>query len=150
MGVRRKIVSDAGFTIMEIIIAVLVLAIGLTTLIGLQTASVDQTLRDRSREIALLAGRRILAQIEADEDGVELANQEKRLDQLLKEFTGDVGDTISDAELRELQAFNARLEIVNWGIEQLNPEAMIKVILQISWGASDLDSVELVYFIPKS
>jgi prepilin-type N-terminal cleavage/methylation domain-containing protein len=140
--------GDSGFTLIEIIFAIVLLAAGLSIIIGLQSSAVTQSLRDRNKEIAIMAGRRILAQMESNEG--EAGNIELTLPlvKLMERFGAVPPGGERDPELDQLADFTGQLSIKSFGIEQLNPEAMKQITLAIYWSPSPLDSVELVYFVP--
>ena len=145
----QKLRRNEGFTLIEITIAVVILAMGLSIILGLQSSAVTQSLRDRNKEIALLAGRRILAHLEVDEGDLNTEDNSGPLPKLLERFgaTEKDGDGKEDAKLSD---YTARLQIEPWGIPDADPEAMKRVVLTISWSDSPSDSVELAYFVPSN
>ena len=67
MGGRRR---SSGFTLIEVVFAVLILAGSLVVLLGLQTSSLQLTGRGKMTQQAMLYARRILAPIETSKEGI--------------------------------------------------------------------------------
>lgn len=141
-----------GFTLVEVVIAILILAGSLVVLLGLQSASVTKALRDRNQLQAMLAAKHIFAAVEVFQ---QFDDRDDTLPvyQLLKDLDAlpDVGDSAEEEEL--YARMEARIQIGEWE----NPEALAplgadknllkRIYLQIFWGESPDDQMEIVYFI---
>jgi prepilin-type N-terminal cleavage/methylation domain-containing protein len=142
--------SHRGFTLIEVILAVVLLGMSLTVILGLQGAAVQQTVRDRERELALLHGRTILAYIESHESRIEPLREELPLVELLSKYGGNADSMqLSPDERTRLEGVTAKLEVTLINLPEPQNAVLKKVILDISWGASPLDSVSLTYFLPS-
>lgn len=148
---RRR---EAGFTLLEITIAVMVLAVSLVTLLGLQASIMEQSVRDRERQSALLVARRVLAAIEASEDPLQVGTREGKVGELLRMFLAGSEEDRSDATDASLN-LDAILRVEEFQVPSSDPdndkpEIMKKAFLKVFWGPSDLDSLELVYLVPDT
>ncbi len=140
---------ERGFTLLEITIAVALLAVSLVTLLGLEAQITQQTVTDRGRQKALLVARRVLSAIEASEDPVEPGTREASAGEILRYFlaTDDDRSSRRDTSLD----LPVRLETDYFrvpGIE--NGKALKKSRLTVFWGSSDLESLDVVFFIPDT
>ena len=128
-----------GFTFVEIIIALSLLAIAAGLLIGLQSAAVQRTLRDRSAQQAMLAARRIMASIEANADKLQISDQSN--EPLPAPSAAD--------DQQELDNLRISLQFVDWDLplENIENPAMRKVILTISWSDAPQDSFKIDYLM---
>lgn len=146
--VRRSVAlknREIGFTLIEVTFAVLILASSLVTLLGLQSSVLQQAVRDKNKERALLIGRRILSVFESSSDMIEPREVQGDISKIVNDFALPDGDEVT--KLQQLN-YTGKLSISEWGIPNLDPRAMKRIALTISWGASSLDSLELVYFVP--
>lgn len=140
--------SQTGFTLIEIIIAVMILAISLTTLLGLQSASMNQAVRTRNAQEAMLAARTIMSGIEYA--GGSLKNREFKgtVTEVAKNFI--IGDVFKPLEAKQqiipLQAF---VKIEYWPVKGLPDDAMQKITLTVSWSSATTDQVTIYYFQPS-
>jgi len=151
MPIRQRhhtIHRSRGFTLIEVILAVVVLASGLTIILGLQSSIVSQTIRDRNREYALLAGRQILAQLEAEQVGMEARDETKPLAAMLSEFKGTEKDDFSPEEQSRLKEFFAHMVTTGIKVPGIDIDVLTKISLTISWSSAPIDSVEIIYFVP--
>ena len=140
---------EEGFTLIEIILAIMLLAAGLSVILGLQSSAVDQTIRDRNKEFALLAGRRILSTIESGDGDIEILDKDEPMDKLLQSF-GALDRNSKEEDLVRLAEFQGHIKVEKWGIPEVNPDAMKKILLDISWSPSPRDMVQLIYFVPAT
>ena len=142
----------SGFTLVEVVIAILVLAGSLVVLLGLQSSAVTKALRDRNQLQAMLAARHIFAAVEVFQ---QFDDRDDTLPvyQLLRDLEAlpDFGDSAEEEQL--YAGMEARIQISEWE----NPEALAplgadinllkRIYLQIFWGESPDDQLEIVYFI---
>jgi len=144
---QSRLLESDGFTLIEVILAVVLLASSLAVILSLQSSILDQTVRDRNREVALLAGRRILAQMELGDGTVDDFEESGPLPQILRKICKKEIEN-SEEDIEKFSIFDATLSIRPWGLPGLNENAMKRITLTISWTKSPLDMVELVYFLP--
>jgi len=137
---------NAGFTLIEVTLALLVLGGSLVVLLGLQSSIVDRTLRDSKRQRAMLLSRQILAILETAKEPPALQKTNGSFHDVLTSLTDSSKDAAApnpeDAE------FEAHFEVQDVGLPEINPNAMRKVTLKISWGPDSIDQITAVYFTP--
>ncbi len=154
MAVKSKLQISSGFTLIEVIMAVVILSGSLVVLLGLQSAAVSKALRDRNQLKAMMAARQILAAIEIQSE-TEPRSETETVYRLMENLNAL---PTADEELQELyNNMNAELEIAEWP----NPEALSaltdgesnflnRVRLRIFWGEFPDDQLEIVYFVPNN
>ncbi|MEZ4754741.1 MAG: hypothetical protein R3A13_10620 [Bdellovibrionota bacterium] len=144
----RKRIGSAGFTIMEIIIAILILAASLTTLLGLQSASIRRTFTDKNQQKAMLAARAILSAIEVQSSADDVQSDQGTVIQVLKNLIPlpPVEIPVQDP----LNLFTAELIVTPAKLPGLDGDVMKQAILKVSWGETEAESLSLNYFIANS
>lgn len=148
---RRK-VKLSGFTLIEVIFAIVILSGSLIVLLGLQSSAIDKALRDRNQLDAMLLARNILAALEIQEDIIDNSVQGSAL-QLIKDFNAVPAEDYE--ELERFSDFQADLQIEDWQTpaelaEQISDAGplMKKLYLKIFWSDLPDDQIEIVYFVP--
>jgi prepilin-type N-terminal cleavage/methylation domain-containing protein len=135
-----------AFTLIEVSIAILILAGALIVLLGLQSSLISRTLADERSQQAMLLARRILTAIELESEGLPV--EERRFDGLkaLEEFDM-LGDERQDSE--RLRDFMVTLKVDSVGLPGVGEEAMRRVDLSVAWGGgSASEQIEVLYFVP--
>ena len=140
--------TSSGFTLIEVVLAVVLLGTALAIILGLQSSAVTQTVRNRNKEFALLEARKVLAFLEANEAAIQDTNDQKPLLEMLKQYDGKEAEVVSKEETQRLAPFQAHLTIIPWDIPDVGERMMRKITLEVEWTSSPLDRVQLVYFIP--
>ena len=138
--------SESGFTFIEIILAVTILAIAASITIGLQAASISRTIEDRNTQTALLAGRQILSMLEINEANLDNLDRDSSLSSLFSEYKVPITD--DEGGKKELERFTGHLAITDWPIPGMSKGGMKQIALRISWGSEDFEGVDLLYFTP--
>ena len=140
---------SAGFTLIEIVIAIMILAMSLVTLLGLQSASIDQSLRTRNKTRAMLAARQIMSVIETEGQTIDLQQKSGTVEDILSLFLKNPPkDSKEEQELLNTESLQAFLVVEKWEIKGLPKDVVRRIRLRISWSDSPVDSIEVVYFIP--
>lgn len=146
---EKVVKQERGFTFVEVIIAVMLLAVATSVLIGLESSAVQRLIRDRNTQQAMLAARRIMSMIEIQQDNLTLANQ---IQGPVATVLSQIGaPTITDeAERLALEPLNASVTIEPWTPPGNNIEenAMNRITLSIAWGPTPDEAFMIVYFIP--
>ncbi len=151
---KNKLQLTPAFTLIEVIMAIVILSGSLVVLLGLQSAAVSKALRDRNQLQAMMAARHILAAIEIQAD-TEPRNETETVYRLLENLNALPNP---DEELQELyNNMNAELEIAEWpNPEQLSAltegqdNLLNRVRLRVFWGEFPDDQLEIVYFVPNN
>ncbi len=139
--------KSSGFTLIEVAIAVLILASALGVLLGMQSSVLSQTINDRKEQQAMLLARRILAALEVSEEILKVGVESSSAKDMLESFNIEVTDP---DELKNLADLQATLQVSYSGMPGIDPEqAMKQIILRVYWGPAAADSFEVVYFVPN-
>jgi prepilin-type N-terminal cleavage/methylation domain-containing protein len=150
----RKLVADrrirqSGFTFIEITVALALLAVAASMLIGMQGAAVRRTLRDIRAQEAMLVGRRIMASIETLKDGdLLLAIRENgSVRDLLQQLNiVGVGDKSESSAISQMTASVTNDELQLEMPKPPNQQVpMRRITLRLTWGPGADESVVLVY-----
>ncbi len=144
----RSTARQRAFTLIEITVAVLVLATAMVTFIGVSSGALNNAWRDRNRLQATLMCRRILASIESEDVSVEIQDTEKSLLEIYRDFAAEDQMDRDDQLLQLAENFRGRLTVSYQGIPNVDPQALKRISLVAAWGESELDRVEIVYFVP--
>jgi prepilin-type N-terminal cleavage/methylation domain-containing protein len=141
---------ERGFTFIEVIIAVMLLAAATSVLIGLESSAVQRLIYDRNTQQAMLAARRIISMIEINQDDLSLANQlQGTVPTVLNQLGVPAGN--DEQERLALESLNASVLIEPWTPPGNNIEenAMNKITLNIAWGPTPDEVFTILYFIPS-
>lgn len=145
MDLRKKEKSIAGFTLIEVMLAVLILAGSLVVLLGLQSSIINRNIQDRNRQYAMLAARRILSAVETAEEPPQAQTIEGSPDEIVAEILG----VSEDRELSPYEeGLQAEMVIEDWPISMIEESPIARLRLLVYWGPSKADSLEVVYFFP--
>lgn len=145
---RPAIAGQAAFTLMEVLVAVLILAGSLMTLLGMQTTIIERTIRDRNQRQAMLIARSILAAIEIDPESIETQETTVDADKLLRTLTMQAERDDEASEI--LQDFQARLLVDTLEIPIKEDQLIImkQVLLTLFWGEENDEKLDVVFFMP--
>ncbi|MBX7137277.1 MAG: prepilin-type N-terminal cleavage/methylation domain-containing protein [Oligoflexia bacterium] len=142
-------VSSAGFTLIEITIAIVIIASAMVIFLGLQSSIVDQTLRAGEQEQAMMLARRILAKYETSDDPLNVGETVWESGKTALEDL-DLFSDQDQEQLDTLNHFHIRLTIGTQGIPQLEEDAMKRLDLVIAWGAAPDQRFEVLYYVPNA
>ena len=143
----REIKRVRGFTLVEIMIAIVILATSLTVILGLQSAIMKRSIDDKSRLTAMLFARRILASLEASIDEIPFGVTNETVYEMLDLDNNRSGDTDSeeDSETALARTMLAELNVEPFGLPN-NEEALKRITLSINWTDNPFDSIQIYYF----
>ena len=134
--------AASGFTLIEVIIALMILAVALVTMIGLQSAASNRTLRDQRIQQALLLGRKVMSRYEAGIRKLDLGRQ----DLSGEDLAGSEEDPNAASELRvSVEITNADTSF----LPDVEPDAVKRINVIVYWGDAPEESVTLDYFVLK-
>jgi prepilin-type N-terminal cleavage/methylation domain-containing protein len=138
--------SQCGFTLIEIIIAVMILAVSLTTLLGMQSAATQTAIKTRNKQEAMLAARTILSGIEFAGDTVRNTTAQGTASEIALRFLSK--EAVAPIVAKEQKIpLRAKLVIEYWPMQDLRKEALQRVTLTMSWSSQPGDSMTFYYFI---
>jgi len=147
---KRPLSSQDGFTFIEIMIALIILATAVSTLLGMQGAAIARTVRDKDAQQAMLLARRIMASIEAMPQGKNLDTfEDKPALAALQQF--GIPDPPDEASKQALSPFKISLGMgdLTLPLPNVEEEPLTKINLQISWGAQPDEMFSVTYLIPR-
>lgn len=140
-----------GFTILEVLVAVVVLAAAILPILGVQSAALDRVMRNEQEQKAVLIARQILAFIEGSEQVLGASRAEKTALELLQELaSGAKGVEYNPVNKMQLREYNALFVVEPWNIEMLGETTLLRVVLEISWSQDPRDRVQIAYLVPSS
>ncbi len=140
--------SERGFTFLEIIIALMILAASSGILIGLESATLRRTIQDRSTQQAMLAARRIMSAIETTESSKLSGFDAQPLLVALEQLGAPPPATDTEKLALENYSVSLQLEPFPLAIPNMEPNPLLMVSLRISWGTRATDAFDLQYLIP--
>lgn len=139
--------QEAGLTLLEIMISLILLAGALIILLGLQTSVLARTGEDQQRLTAMLLARQILAVVESSEEPLENETMEGSIATVLDKLGAP--DPDDEQRLRKMSAYQAHLRIQDLPIPNIEGAIMKHLVLSISWGARPDDVFKVDYFFPS-
>jgi type II secretory pathway pseudopilin PulG len=134
--------NDLGFTLIEIAIAIFLLATSLTIILSLQSSVISRSINDRSRVQAMLTARRILA-------GIETGDTEIKDETVVKPVVEYLGNLARQEDLDSLKDMNLELKSEPWTIAQYEDLKIKKITLTISWGTAFDQNLAIYFFVPE-
>jgi len=143
-----------GFTLMEVALALLLLAGALTVLLGLQSSSISRAVRDRHQQQAMLISRAILAAIEVSAERLETQDATDAPERLIEKITG--AEMPRGEELSSGRTFLANLRVDELEIPVPNKDPRFaenaiplkQVTLTVFWGDKPADQLRTVFVVP--
>ncbi len=136
--------SEKGFTLVEIAIAVAILGLAFSTLIGLHTKMIDTYSLERNRNIASLIGQYMLAIIEVAPQPPDVGTDSGILRNKLQDYGYFEGG--KDYFKDELQEWEYISEVTSYDLAFLE-DVYRRIELNISWGEQVDQSYKIVYFV---
>ena len=131
--------SSSGFTLVEIAVAVAILGLGLTTLIGLHSRMLSTYLDERDRLQAALYVQYLMTFIEIDTEVPDEGTEENDLESELKE-RGFFEEDKLDAPKRNLNGWKVVQKVQSidlpFSTAEFGQDALRQIDLQIVWGLS--------------
>ncbi len=144
--------SERGFTFIEILVALTLLAAAAGLLIGLQSAAVRRTLRDTQAQQAMLAARRIMSSIESmKKDSFDLSNQDNQPVASVLQGLG-VPASSDPSEQDALASLATSIQIEDWilPLPDMDQNPMKKITMKIAWGVAPDESISILYLFSPS
>jgi prepilin-type N-terminal cleavage/methylation domain-containing protein len=137
---------ERGFTLIEIIIAVMILAVSLITLLGMQSAATQTAIKTRNKQEAMLAARSILAGIEYAGNTIKNRSINGSASDIAKLFLNDEAVAPIIAQEKRIP-LTANLVIEYWPMADLPSNAVQRITLTVGWGSAPDDNLMTYYFI---
>lgn len=140
--------TERGFTLIEVAIAVGILGIALTTLIGLQTAYADRYVYEKNLTRAALYAQYLMTMLELDPKLPDDGDTDQDLSAALDEsgfFENNFRES-SQTEKDELSRWKVVRHIEKISIDPIE-DALRRIDMTVSWSDTPLDRFQLVYFV---
>lgn len=134
--------NTEGFTLIEIGIAIFLLAVSLTILLGLQSSVVSRAIDDRHRLQAMLLARRVLSGIETG----DMAADPQEISTPALQFLGESARPEDEATLKDLVV---NMKVEPWTIPGYDDLKIRRINLAISWNEDPESRVSIFYFVPE-
>lgn len=138
--------NQQGFTFIEILIALIMLASSFTIIIGLQTAAISATVYDSQMQKGLLIARTIMSYLEVSDESISNMNKSGNAISVLESIAPNIPN--GTINMREFQSYQAELIIEYWNVELLAPNSLQRVMLKVWWGQNGREQINLDFFIP--
>ena len=145
---KDKSENSKGFTLIEIIIAVMILSISLITLLGLQSSATEIALRTRNKQEAMLASRALMSAIEYSSSDIENQKAKGPVSEVAQRFLNKEAIAPLVAQEQKLP-LTANLTIEYWPIAGLPENRVQRITLIVAWSDNPADSLTTYYFIPR-
>lgn len=145
----KRVAPQSGFSLIEVIVALAIMAAAASLLIGMQGAAISRTLRDRDAQQAMLAARRIMSSIEAAGDDAPLENFDgETVLETLKKFGGP--DVTSDTEALGYASLRVAMAVdeIKLPIPNVEDDPMRKITLKVYWGTQLDEAFIITYLAP--
>jgi prepilin-type N-terminal cleavage/methylation domain-containing protein len=146
--VKRRKSTERGFTFLEIIIALMILATSSGILIGLESATLRRTIQDRSTQQAMLAARRIMSAIETSEPSKLSGFDAQPLLVALEQLGAPPPATETEKTALDRFLVSLQLEPFPLALPNMEPNPLLMISLRISWDDRPTDAFSLQYLIP--
>lgn len=149
--VRRKHnrhAPEVGFTLIEVVLALVVLGGSLVVLLGLQSSLITRTLRDETQEQAILLTRRLLAPLEAGIASTDAVEINGTFQEVYSKIFSEGGGHVDDAAQQPYVDFTVSYVISPWKVADIDADVMRKVTVTVAWGEASADRTTTNYFIP--
>jgi prepilin-type N-terminal cleavage/methylation domain-containing protein len=145
----KRAAPKGGFTLLELLFAVVILAAAMLPMYGLQSTALDRVLRSENELQATLIARQILSFIEGSEDKLRSTNARlTALETLRTVASGAKGVTYQPTNEELLNQYYVSFVIEPWTIELLGNTALFRLLLEVSWSDNPRDRLQFTYLFP--
>ena len=139
---RRR---DDGFTLLEVLIALLILATSMVTILSLQGSIMSRTVQDTRAQRALFASRLILSLIEAQEDTLAFLNDQGTAAEIIKAIAPEGGNLPSLFNLSDYADIQASIATQPWTTGGIAENSLRKFVVSLRWGDGPGEFLETTY-----
>lgn len=148
MRLRMNSSPKNGFTLVEIAIAVAILGLALTTLIGLHTRLLNTYFNERNRTRAAFYAQYLMTMMEVQGSPPETGTNEGDLQGALEDEGFFDSDSLGDHKI-SVEGWQYNQTVTSVDLPLLE-DALRRVDLSISWGEGEDETYSLLYFIDNS
>lgn len=140
-----KSANYAGFTLIEVLIALLILATSMIVILSLQGSIMSRTVQDGRAQRALLASRLILSLIEAQEDTLPLVNDQGNASSIIKAVAPEGGNLPTSFNPADYSDIQASISTQPWATEGISVNSLKKFVVTLRWGDGPGEFLETTY-----
>lgn len=142
---KFKSLKQNGFTLIEITIAVFMLASSLVVMLGLEQSNMTRTINDQNRKVALGLARKVMSYIELQKVNINI--DEEKADKIINFFSQNNIEYDKD-DKDVLDKYDVNLKATSAQISGFEQDNLIKLIeLKISWGPSHREELSVIRFV---
>lgn len=139
-----------GFTLIEVAIALLVMAMSMTTILGLQSSAMRRAIHDRGMQQAMLVTRELFAEMEGSDVPLPVGDQNMTVPELVDVVAGSGSKDLSLQELKEASKnMEAHIIVDYFGAKPLDDKAMKRIDIEVAWSPAPEDRLRVVHFVPN-
>lgn len=138
----------SGFTMIELVVAVVLLGLALTTLISMQSNFAKSYFQEENRTKAALFAQYIMALIEVNEVPADGFSEDGSLEGKLEEV-GFFNEKHQREDEVNLEGWNYEINTESIPVLEIE-DALRKVELIISWGESEREKFPVVYYMKNN
>jgi prepilin-type N-terminal cleavage/methylation domain-containing protein len=135
-----------GFTLIEVVFALVVLGGSLVVLLGLQSSLITRTLRDETQERAILLTRELLAPLEAEVSSADDIEVNGKFREVYDKVVKEPGSALDLTPLDE--SFEVSYQVAPWKVKGIDEESMKKVTVVVAWGPNLDERTTTNFFVP--
>ncbi len=139
--------TASGFTLVEVLLAIVVLAAGVTTIYGLQAANARATLQISNENQAVLLARQFFAALDARPESSPPVG-EQTVDGTFEDIYQGIGMKAPPLSEDALARYRVTMLVDQWTVGDLLKRPMRRMLLTIRWGGTARDQMALTYFFP--
>jgi prepilin-type N-terminal cleavage/methylation domain-containing protein len=147
----------AGFTLIEITLAVLILASGLSVILGVQSSIIGRTLEDQRVLRAMLAARTVLSALEIRHKPLEVGTSEGSVKEILEKFSTPDNDDSENSEVPDDLHLALTVEFQPLALPDpsgktpgsQNDKALKRLTLTVGEATSTEEILRITSFIPN-
>lgn len=121
----HTVARGAGFTLLEVMVALVIIAFAFVGLLGLQARNIKNIARDQNLTRATLLARELVSQIQYD---------------VLTQGLQNLGD--AQGTFEGYPGYHWRRQVVSTGLDEMR-----EVIIRVIWDERNPNACELIYFV---
>lgn len=141
-----KINAEGGFTLVEVAIAVAILGVALTTLVGLHTRMLNTYYTERNRTKASFVAQYVMTVVEASADAPEVGSSDGELKDLLQDRGYYSGSELEESKEDKFEGWKYHYEVQSVDLPLIE-DALRRIDLELQWGETEDDVYTLSYFM---
>lgn len=143
--------ATAGFTLVEIAVAVAILGVALVSLLGLHTRMMNTYINEKNRFQAALSLQYVSSILETQAEPPDIGFTSEKFETTLAELGFFDIDSTAERELFRFEGWEYERNVEGIGLptdrKELAEDAIRKISMRVIWGPSEDEQYALVYFV---